>query len=66
MAVAWAISTIYLKYPVMTLEYLNNNNLDNWTFNKTIQKIIESKQVSLDEKTKLKALKREQKDFVSV
>lgn len=57
MAVAWLISICYIKYKNITLKYLHNNSLDKFTYNKAIQKIIESKRISKDEKIKLKLLK---------
>jgi len=58
MGIAWLISTCYIKYKKKTLEFLNNNKLDNFTYNKTIQKMIESKRVSKEEKDDLRKLKR--------
>lgn len=58
MAVAWAVAEIYIKYPERTLEYINNNKLDNFTHNKSIQKICESFRVNKKTKEKLKLLKR--------
>lgn len=58
MAVAWAVAEIYIKYPERTLEYINNNKLDNFTHNKSIQKICESFRVDKEIKEKLKLLKR--------
>ena len=59
MAAAWCLSKCYIKFPSETLEYLNSNHhLDNFTYNKTLQKIIESLQVSKEDKIKLRAMKR--------
>ncbi len=58
MAVAWAVAEIYIKYSEKTLEYINNNKLDNFTHNKSIQKICESFRVDKETKEKLKLLKR--------
>lgn len=58
MAVAWAVSMIYVKYPQETFAYLQNDLLDDMTHNKAIQKIRESYQVSKEEKELLKSLKR--------
>ena len=58
MANAWIISICYIKYPTKTKEFLNNNKLDDWTHNKAIQKIIESKRISKLDKIQLKKLKR--------
>ena len=58
MACAWALSICYIKFPKKTLAYLKKSKLDNWTFNKGIQKICESLRVDKESKNKLKALKR--------
>ncbi len=58
MANAWLISICYVKYPNITYKYLLNNNLDNFTFNKSISKICDSYRVDNKEKNKLRKLKR--------
>jgi len=58
MAIAWLISICYIKYKDKTLTFLKNNNLDDWTYNKAIQKIIESTRIEKQEKLELKKLKR--------
>jgi len=58
MAISWLISSCYIKYPELTLKYLNNNKLDNFTYNKAIQKIIESTRVSKLEKDFLRKTKK--------
>lgn len=58
MAVAWAISICYIKYPEKTMKYLENNNLDNFTYNKSLQKIIESYRVEEDKKKIIRDMKR--------
>lgn len=58
MAIAWLISVSYIKYPDITLKYLKNSNLDDRTYNKAIQKIIESNRVSKEEKEKFRKMKR--------
>ncbi len=58
MAVAWAISICYIKFPDKTLEYLKNSPLDDFCHNKSISKIIESYRVSKEDKDKLRSLKR--------
>lgn len=57
MSIAWLISICYIKYKKETLKYLNNNKLNKFTKNKAIQKIIESKRISKEEKEKLKRMK---------
>lgn len=58
MAIAWFLSISFIKYPEVTSKYLNVCNLDKFTFNKTIQKIIESRQVDNNVKNELKKLKK--------
>jgi 3-methyladenine DNA glycosylase AlkD len=58
MGVAWAISIFYIKQPQLTLSLLQENNLDDFTHNKAIQKIRESFRVSKEDKEMLNGLKR--------
>lgn len=58
MAVAWAISICFIKYPAQTEPIIKKNSLDNFTHNKAIQKIIESYRVDENTKEKLRKLKR--------
>ena len=61
MAIAWLISVAYVKQKAITEKYLLNNNLDVFTYNKALQKIIESNRVEKEEKEKIKRLKKLQK-----
>lgn len=62
MGVAWALSVCYVKFPERTLHWLREEcPLDDWTFNKTIQKIGESFRVSPEGKAAARALKRNTK-----
>lgn len=58
MAIAWTISVAYIKYPETTIKYLMNNTLDDFTYNKALQKIIESYRVSDSDKKIIKSMKR--------
>ena len=58
MAVAWAISKCYVEFPKETLEYLKNNTLDDFTYNKALQKICESLKVDRETKKIIKNMKR--------
>lgn len=58
MAVAWAISICYIKYPEKTMVYLKDNKLDNFTYNKALQKITESYRVDKDEKNIIRSMKK--------
>ena len=63
MAVAWAVSVCYVKFPEKTGKLLEKESreaggLSDWTHNKAIQKIRESRRVSDEEKEALNRLKR--------
>ncbi len=58
MAVAWAVSMYYVHLPEQTLPFLRHNQLDNFTHNKAIQKIRESRIPSDEAKQMLNSLKR--------
>jgi len=58
MAVAWAISMCYIKLPGQTMAFLRNNSLDDFTYNKSLQKICESLKPSPEEKAVIKSMKR--------
>lgn len=58
MAVAWAVSFCFVSYPEKTMEYLKRSELDDFTYNKAIQKTIESYRVDEAMKTRLRGMKR--------
>lgn len=58
MAVAWAVSVCYIKFPSQTLPLLEDAALDHFTHNKSIQKIIESRRVDAEAKDYLRTLKK--------
>lgn len=58
MGVAWAISVAFVKYEEKTREFLRTNQLDDFTYNKSLQKIIESNRVSKEKKEEMRKLKR--------
>ena len=58
MAVAWALQVCYVKFPEKTRWLFENNSMDDFTYNKAIQKIRESYQVSREEKDELGRMKR--------
>lgn len=58
MAVAWAISECYVRFPGKTLAYLRNNDLDDFTYNKALQKIIESNRVDDSARDLMRSMKR--------
>lgn len=61
MAIAWAISLCIIKYYDRTVEFLKSDKckLDKFTFNKSIQKAIESYRISSEEKGVLRSLKKQ-------
>ena len=58
MAVSWALSVCYVKFPEETEKLLESGRLDAFTQNHTIQKIRESRRVSQANKERLKKRKR--------
>ena len=60
MAVAWAIATAWAKQREKTCCYMldGNNTLNDWTYNKAIQKMLESYRVSDEDKVMLRKMKR--------
>ena len=58
MAVAWAVSICFIHFEDKTMDFLKNNNLDDFTYNKSLQKICESLRVDKDTKTLIKSMKR--------
>lgn len=58
MAIAWLISVAYVKFPGQTEALLKDNELNDFTQNKAIQKIRESYRVSREDKTRLLRYRR--------
>lgn len=59
MAIAWTLAEIGIKYNEKLMSYLKGkNNLDKFTYNKTLQKMIESYRIDLKQKEELKKMKR--------
>lgn len=58
MAQAWAVSICYREFPKQTLPYLKENHLNDFTHNKALQKITESRKVPATEKAFIRTLKR--------
>ena len=58
MGVAWGIATAYAKFPDITHRYMKNSGLDDFTYNKAIQKMLESNRVCDDAKKILRTMKR--------
>lgn len=58
MAVAWAVSIAYVRFPEKTLAYLKICSLDDFTYNKALQKAVESRCVGESARALLRAMKR--------
>ena len=58
MMIAWYYATALAKQYDSTIKYLENNKLDIWVHNKTIQKAIESYRITDSQKEYLRSLKR--------
>lgn len=58
MAVAWAISIGLIKFYDQTIKYLETANLDDFTYNKALQKAIESYRITDERKYILRKMKR--------
>ena len=61
MAVAWAVSVCYVKFPQRTHAWLGSCSLDDWTYNKSLQKIVGSYRVTDADKAAVRAMKRRTK-----
>lgn len=57
MMVAWYFATALAKQYEAVLPYLEQNRLEPWTHNKTIQKAIESNRITAEQKAYLRSLK---------
>lgn len=58
MAIAWLISVAFVKEEEKTMYFLKNNQLNVVTYNKALQKIIESNRVSKDKKEFIRTMKK--------
>lgn len=58
MAIAWAISICLIKFYEETIKYLKSANLDKFTYNKALQKAIESYRITDKQKDVLRSMKK--------
>lgn len=58
MAQAWALAECYIKFPEKTRPYLEKSGLDDFTYGRTLQKIIDSTVLSREEKDRVRAMRR--------
>ncbi len=56
MAVAWAVSLCYVRFPEESADYLRHNQLDAFTYEKALQKIRESRRVDPAVKAQLRTM----------
>ena len=57
MAAAWAVSIYYLHFPEEVMEWLEHCGLEEDVWRKALQKILESRRVSPEEKDKIRKLR---------
>lgn len=62
MAVAWALSMFYLEYPKETEAFLADCRLDDFTYNKALQKICESRRADREMKERVRAMRRKSRE----
>ena len=59
MGIAWAIAEAFIRFPDRVMQWLSTDcPLDDWVFNKSLQKITESLRVSREQKQKIRSLHR--------
>ena len=57
MMIAWYFATALAKQQKYAIKFIENKKLDDWTHNKSIQKAIESRRITEEDKAYLKSLK---------
>ena len=57
MMIAWYFATALAKQYAQIVPYIENRRLDAWTHNKAIQKAVESRRITPEQKAYLKTLK---------
>lgn len=60
MAVAWALSVCYVKFPAQTFDFLQTAKLPKFTLQRTVSKICDSYRVAPDSKKSIKLLAAQQ------
>lgn len=58
MMIAWYFATALAKQYDNVLPYIENNTLEKWVHNKSIQKAVESRRISDEQKVSLRTLRR--------
>lgn len=62
MAVAWAVSICFREFPEETMTYLETAALDQFTYEKSLQKITESLKTDAKTKALIREMKRKKRD----
>lgn len=62
MAVAWALSMAYVAFPQKTRSVVSPDRLDSFTYEKTLQKIIESRQITDEVRQQFRAEKKQARE----
>lgn len=57
MAVAWAVSALFAALPERTFRYLGRSSLDDFTYRKALQKILESRQTGAEYRERIKTMR---------
>ncbi|WP_138203782.1 DNA alkylation repair protein [Haloimpatiens lingqiaonensis] len=63
MGMAWLISTCYFVDNVLTIEFINSDKISKEVRNKSIQKILESKRLSQEEREHIKSIRKNNKNL---
>ena len=58
MAIAWFLAESFIKERNLTLDFLERAKIDGWTYNKALQKIVESYRVSEEDKEMARKMKK--------
>lgn len=58
MAIAWTLSTCFAKFPDRTMSFLQGNDLDDDTYGRTLQKILDSRRVVEPMKIQIRSMRR--------
>lgn len=66
MGVAWALSMCYVRYPEETLSYFSRCQLDDFTYQKALQKIIESRQITQEQRQFIREMKKSPRTYPNI
>ena len=66
MAVAWAVSIYFVRFPKETMRYLRTCRLDDFTYRKSLQKICESRQVDQGTREEIRRMRKRDRTEESI